>query len=132
MLGNEYQTLAMRTNDNKGSERLASIIMSTTGVGWSDNTDISIGGILNGALGLAGEAGEVSDIIKKWIFHEKRLNEEHLKKELGDVMWYIALICDSFGFSLDEILQMNVNKLMARYPDGFDTVKANNRAEGDV
>ena len=47
-------------------------------------------------------------------------------------MWYMAMICNSFGFDLDEILQMNVDKLMARYPDGFDVERANNRDEGDI
>lgn len=55
-----------------------------------------------------------------------------LKKELGDVMWYMAMICYSFGFNLDEILQMNIDKLKARYPEGFDTERANHRAEGDI
>lgn len=132
MNGKEYTELAMRTNDGKGSERLTKILTETTGAGWRDNTEISIGGILNGALGLTGEAGEVSDMLKKWIFHEKELDVEHLKKELGDVMWYMAMLCDSFGFDLDEILQMNIDKLKKRYPSGFDTVRANNRAEGDV
>ena len=85
-----------------------------------------------GCLGLAGEAGETLDMIKKWIFHEKDLDREHLKKELGDVMWYRAMICYSFGFDLDEILQMNIDKLKARYPEGFDTKRANHRAEGDI
>lgn len=69
---------------------------------------------------------------KKWIFHEKDFDEVHAKKELGDVMWYVALICDSFGWNLDEILGMNIDKLKARYPKGFDTVLANNRKEGDI
>lgn len=63
---------------------------------------------------------------------EKDLDREHLKKELGDVMWYMAMICYSFGFDLDEILQMNIDKLKARYPEGFDTERANHRAEGDI
>jgi NTP pyrophosphatase (non-canonical NTP hydrolase) len=88
--------------------------------------------VLNGCLGLAGEAGETLDMIKKWIFHEKDLDREYLKKELGDVMWYMAMICYSFGFDLDEILQMNIDKLKARYPEGFDTERANHRAEGDI
>lgn len=57
---------------------------------------------------------------------------EHAKKEMGDVLWYVAMMCESFGWNMDEIMQMNVDKLKARYPEGFDTVRANNRAEGDV
>lgn len=60
------------------------------------------------------------------------IDEEHAKKELGDVMWYVAMICESFGWSLDEIMQMNVDKLKKRYPEGFDTERANNRKPEDV
>lgn len=106
MTGNEYQQYAMRTNDHKASERLATKLVESCGAGWKDITGQSIGGILNGCLGLSGEAGEFSDMIKKWIFHQKSLDVEHAKKELGDVMWYVAMICESFGWELDDIMQM--------------------------
>ena len=70
--------------------------------------------------------------MKKWIFHEKPFDEEHAKKEMGDVLWYVAMMCHSFGWDLDEIMQMNVDKLKARYPEGFSVELANNRKEGDV
>lgn len=124
MTGNEYQKLAMRTNDGMGTHRLWHKI--------ADQEDVEVGGLLNGCLGLAGEVGEFNDLIKKWIFHEKEMDIEHAKKELGDCLWYVAMICDSMGWDLNEILQMNVDKLKARYPEGFDVVKANNRKEGDV
>ena len=78
------------------------------------------------------DVGELTDMVKKWIFHESNFDEEHAKKELGDVMWYIAMTCESFGWSLDEIKQMNIDKLKKRYPDGFDTERANNRSPEDV
>lgn len=127
MTGNEYQALAMRTNDRKGTERLLFFANVANKHGVEE-----FGGVLNGCLGLAGESGEVLDMVKKWVFHEKDLDKDHLKKELGDVMWYVAMLCESFGFDLDEILQMNVDKLKARYPEGFDPDKANNRKPGDV
>ena len=71
-------------------------------------------------------------MVKKWVFHEKDLDKDHLKKEIGYVMWYLDMLCESFGFDLDEILQMNVDKLKARYPEGFDPEKANHRKPGDV
>lgn len=125
MTGNKYQFLAMRTNDKMGSCRLR------TGI---DNYEsiADIGGLFNGCLGLSGEVGEFNDMIKKWIFHEKPLDFEHAKKELGDVLWYLAMICDSFGWDMNEIMQMNIDKLKARYPEGFDIQKANNRKEGDI
>jgi NTP pyrophosphatase (non-canonical NTP hydrolase) len=91
-----------------------------------------VSALLNGCLGLAGESGEFLDIVKKWLFHEKPIDEEHMKKELGDVFWYAALICDAMGWSMDEIMQMNIDKLKARYPEGFDTEKSNHRKEGDI
>lgn len=139
MTGNEYQALAMRTNDGKSTDRVISGVL-TCDLKWlhnqnvvrEDTEELDLGGVLNGCLGLAGESGEVLDMVKKWIFHEKKMDKYHLKKELGDVMWYVAMLCESFGFSLDEILQMNVDKLKARYPEGFDPEKANHRKPGDV
>ena len=123
MTGNEYQKLAMRTNDGKATKRLEDFMYDGR---------IDIGGVFNGCLGLAGESGEFMDMMKKWVFHEKPLDEDHAKKELGDVMWYVAMICHSMGWDLDEILQMNVDKLKARYPEGFDTELSNHRKEGDL
>lgn len=124
MTGNEYQQLAMRTNDGLNRLRLEDAI--------ANQGDILVSQLLNGALGLTGEAGEVSDLIKKGIFHEKGIDLEHLKKELGDCAWYLAMICDACGFTLDDVMQTNIDKLKARYPEGFDTYRANNRAEGDI
>lgn len=127
MEAKEYQNLAMRTNDGKGTDRL---------LDWT-NVDANgkikdPGGLLNGCQGLSGEAGELNDLVKKWIFHKKPLDREHMKKEIGDVCWYIADICHSMGFDLGEIFQMNIDKLKARYPEGFSEQRANNRSEGDI
>lgn len=126
MSGNEYQKLAMRTNDGKSTERLSGA------AAYSERTTVDMGGIFNACLGLSGEVGELNDMIKKCVFHEKPIDIEHAKKELGDVLWYVAMMCESFGWDLDEIMQMNIDKLKARYPEGFDIVKANNRENGDV
>ena len=123
MTGTEYQNLAMRTNDGNATNRLLKLIQ---------NPKYDIGTVINAGFGMAGEAGEVEDMIKKWIFHEKELDEEHLKKECGDIMWYIAMMCHAFRWDLDEIMQMNIDKLKARYPEGFDTDRANNREESDI
>ena len=129
MNGKEYQNLAMRTNDGNATNRLLNLTLSdTTENGIGEDT----GTILLACLGLSGEVGEFNDMIKKWIFHEKDLDEEHLKKELGDIMWYIAMMCHAFRWNLDEIMEMNINKLKARYPEGFDTNRSNNRENGDV
>lgn len=86
----------------------------------------------NVGLGLTGEAGEVADLIKKHLHHGHELNREHLAKELGDVAWYLAVGAHIIGYKLEDILQMNVNKLRARYPEGFDTERSQHRDPNDI
>jgi len=126
MTGNEYQAQAMRTNDGHAQDRLTDRLFA----GIMHKKDVA--GLINGLMGLTGEAGELTDLFKKWIFHNAPLDEQHAKKEVGDVCWYIAMICHSMGWSMDEIMQMNIDKLKARYPEGFDTEKSNHRKEGDI
>ena len=71
------------------------------------------------AMGLCGEAGEFIELVKKHLFHGKDLDRDLAAKELGDVLWYLAVAADAIGFSLDKIATWNVAKLVARYPDGF-------------
>ena len=71
-------------------------------------------------------------IVKKHIFHGHKLDEEHLAKELGDVLWYVATSAEAIGYGLDEIMQMNIEKLTARYGDRFDSEKSQHRKEGDI
>lgn len=124
MNGKEYQELAMRTKNNNATERL---------LNWISNNEIKDpGAIINACFGLPGEVGEFNDMIKKWIFHGGKLDVEHLKKECGDIVWYIALLCYGFDWDLDEIMEMNINKLRTRYPEGFNINRANNRESGDV
>lgn len=88
--------------------------------------------LINGLMGLNGEAGEAIDILKKHLFQGHDLNREHLAKELGDVAWYLAVTADALGYSLEEILAMNVAKLRERYPDGFDSDRSIYRKAGDI
>lgn len=133
MQGAEYQALAMRTNDKKSTDRLLNKINNLKiGNRGEDALEIELGGVLNAALGLSGEVGELNDMLKKWVFYEKQLDIDHAKKEAGDICWYLAMLCESFGWSLDEIMQINIDKLKARYPEGFDTYRANHRQAGDV
>lgn len=71
------------------------------------------------AIGLTGEAGEVAELAKKQIFHHHGLDVEKWRKELGDVLWYVAALCSNLGLTLDEVMQANVAKLQARFPDGY-------------
>ena len=88
--------------------------------------------ILNGLMGLNGESGEAIDILKKHLFQGHELDVTHIAKELGDVAWYLAVSADAIGYKLEDIFQMNVDKLRARYPDGFDTKKSQNRKTNDI
>ena len=92
--------------------------------------------LLTASVGMCAEAGEFTEVVKKIVFQGKPVNEDnlfHLKRELGDIMWYVAQACMGLNISLDEVLAMNVEKLSARYPAGtFDVHYSENRQEGDV
>lgn len=107
MQANDYQKEALRTASSIKEEDL----------------------ILNGALGLSGESGEVADIIKKYMFQGHELDKEKLIDELGDVCWYIAILAKGLNVELDEVLLHNVEKLRRRYPKGFNAQKSINRDE---
>lgn len=109
----------MRTNDGNANYRLRQAQV--------ENIEYDVGGIFNACLGLSGEVGEFNDMIKKWVFHEKELDIEHLKKECGDILWYVAMMCHSFNWNMEEIMEMNIEKLKSRYPDGFDVNLSNHR-----
>ena len=132
----EYQKLAMRTNDGNCTDRLFDkaemIEFFKDAKGGKPCEKYDFGGIINASMGLSGEVGELNDFLKKWVFHGHEMDEEKVKKEIGDVCWYVALMCESFGFELSEIMHMNIEKLKARYPEGFDPQKSINRKEGDV
>lgn len=109
---NEYQKEALRT---------------ASGMNYENH-----GAIMNSALGLCGEGGEVADLVKKATFQGHELDKEKVAKELGDVAWYLALGAYAIGYDLETILQMNVDKLRARYPDGFEKEKSLHRKPEDV
>ena len=92
--------------------------------------------LLTGAMGMCGEAGEFSEIVKKVLLHNKKLDDEvhaHMVKELGDVIWYWTNTCRALGVDPNDVIAANVKKLEARYPGGkFDASSSANRAAGDV
>ena len=92
--------------------------------------------LLTAALGLTAESGEFTEVVKKIILQGKPYNEEnvfHMKRELGDICWYLAQACMALDTTFDEIIEMNVDKIKARYPGGeFDVHKSENRREGDL
>ena len=106
MTGNEYQKLAMSTLNPALSKK-----------------DV----LINGVMGLCGEAGEAIDIVKKHLHQGHELDREKLIKELGDIAWYLAETAYALDIELDEVLEGNIAKLKARYPEGFDTERSVHR-----
>lgn len=105
---NEYQDLA-QTTANKTQERKLRLAVA--------------------GLGITGEAGEVADLIKKNLGHGHQLDPEALKKELGDVLWYVQEVAYLAGFTLEEIAQANIQKLADRYPEGFSEYRSQHRTD---
>ncbi len=98
MQGNEYQLEVVRTMDPEMVFREA---------------------LCNWGLGIGGEAGEVIEHIKKFVYHGKPLDKDAVAKEIGDVLWYLGALCNTLGLHLDQVMSLNVAKLRNRYPNGF-------------
>jgi NTP pyrophosphatase (non-canonical NTP hydrolase) len=97
---------------------------------------VNIALLLTGGIGLSSETGEFNEIIKKVLFQGKPWNEDvrfHLKRELGDILWYWVNSCRALDLDPNEVVAENVEKLKARYPGGeFDVFYSENRKEGDL
>lgn len=107
MTFDEYQELAIRTA----------------------RTNFDAPPICNWAMGAAGEAGEAMEIVKKSVYHGHPLDVKALVKEMGDTLWYLAVLADEVGLDLGYIAQRNIAKLRERYPEGFSAEKSINRKE---
>jgi NTP pyrophosphatase (non-canonical NTP hydrolase) len=92
--------------------------------------------LMTAAFGMSAEAGEFTEVVKKIFLQGKPYNEEnvfHMKRELGDLCWYLAQACMALDISFEQVLEMNYEKLSARYPEGaFDVYRSENRVEGDL
>lgn len=108
---NEYQDLAMRTLNPALSRK-----------------DV----LINSVMGLCGESGEAIDLVKKWLAQGHPLDRERLIKELGDVAWYLAEAATALEVPLETVLQGNIDKLKARYPEGFDCERSVARPYGEL
>ena len=107
---NEYQQLAART----------------MGKGWNKDDYL-----YHALFGLASEVGEVQGLYQK-AYQGHSFDRQHLEKEIGDVLWFVAELCTALDFSLDDVASLNIAKLKARYPDGFEEEKSLHRKTGDV
>ena len=116
------------------STDLAALLARITALDVEGDADVPR--LLTAALGLTAESGEFTEVVKKILLQGKPYNEEnvfHMKRELGDICWYLAQACMALDTTFDEVIEMNVDKLKARYPGGeFDVHKSENRNEGDL
>lgn len=110
MTGNTYQELAARTiNKNLKTEEI----------------------MMHALHGMVGEVGEIHSIYQKH-YQGHKANGDHLKKEVGDLLWMIAELCTALDWNLEDVMQLNIDKLKARYPEGFSADKSIHRKEGDI
>ena len=124
----------VRETTSPASRDFAQLLSRMTELELNDDADLSR--LLTAALGISSEAGEFTEVVKKIIFQGKPYNEDnifHLKRELGDIFWYIAQACMALDTNFEEILEMNYEKLSARYPEGtFSIHKSENRDVDDI
>ena len=130
---NRYKEFVEEVTSLESNETM---VLKNTMEELEKESGVNIALLLTGAIGMASEGGEFSEIVKKCIFQGKPLDDEtifHCKRELGDIMWYWINSCRALGLDPNEVLEENVNKLKARYPGGeFDVHYSENRKEGDL
>ena len=121
---------AVTSNESKSSESFSVRLRELYEEG------LPVHRLLTAALGICAEGGECTEVVKKIVFQGKPVNEDnifHMKRELGDIMWYVAQACMALDTDFNEIIEMNVDKLKSRYPGGeFDVHYSENRKKGDV
>ena len=115
------------TNNSAFQVRVNQLSQLAPDIGWSR--------LMTSAIGMLAESGEFTEIMKKVLFQGREWNEEnrfHMKRELGDVLWYWVQGCIALGYSPEEVMEENIKKLELRYPNGFDIARSEHRQEGDI
>jgi NTP pyrophosphatase (non-canonical NTP hydrolase) len=124
----------VRQTTSPASSDLAALLSRITELEATADADVPR--LITAAFGLSAEAGEFTEVVKKIILQGKPYTEDnvfHMKRELGDICWYLSQAFMALDTNFEEILQMNYEKLSARYPEGsFDVYKSENRVEGDL
>ena len=130
---NKYIEFVRQTTSPASSD-FAALLTRLTELEASADADVPR--LMTAAFGISAEAGEFTEVIKKIFLQGKPYNEDnvfHLKRELGDICWYLAQACMALDVTFEEVLQLNYEKLSARYPEGtFDVYSSENRVEGDL
>ena len=129
----KYQDF-VKTVTSTESNDIAALLDRLNKLSQEPNLNISL--LMTAGIGLASEGGEFNEIVKKMLFQGKPFNEEirfHMKRELGDIIWYWINACRALGYDPNEVIAENVDKLKSRYPGGeFDPYYSENRKEGDL
>ena len=129
---NDYARFVDTTTSNESKNFLA-FIDSTSKLEAQDN--INVPRVMTSAIGMLAESGEFTEVLKKMVFQGKEFNEDnrfHMKRELGDILWYWIQGCIALGYTPDEVMDENIKKLEARYPDGFEVARSEKREIGDI
>ena len=129
---NDYAKFVISTTSDESLHTIALISRLHT---LQEKTKIEFTQLLTASIGMQAESGEFSEVIKKIIFQGKEYNEDerfHLKRELGDVLWYWVQGCTALGYTPQEVMEENINKLESRYPNGFEVAKSEHRQQGDI
>ena len=129
---NDYAKFVISTTSE---ESLSTFKLAEKLVRLGRETNTEWSQLLTASIGMQAESGEFSEVIKKIIFQGKPYNEDeryHLKRERGDVLWYWIQGCTALGYTPQEVMEENIKKLEARYPNGFEVVRSEVRADGDI
>lgn len=126
-MDNELFNQEFLLNHNNDANAYQKLAMRTCSIPYEEKWNM----ISHAVMGLCSEAGEVAGLYQK-TFQGHAFYNDHLKKEIGDCLWMIAELCTAYGWNMSDIMKLNIDKLRARYPDGFDPEKSIHRKEGDI
>ena len=130
---NDYGKFVDSTTSSE-SKYTGDLVMRLTTL-QTQHQDIAWSRLMTSAIGMLAESGEFAEIMKKILFQGKVMNEDnrfHMKRELGDVLWYWIQGCIAFGYEPEEVMKENIKKLESRYPNGFEIARSEKREEGDI
>ena len=129
---NDYAKFVISTTSD---ESLSTLYLAEKLLRLGRETEIEWSQLLTASVGMQAESGEFSEVIKKIIFQGKPFTEDerfHLKRELGDVLWYWVQGCTALGYTPQQVMEENIKKLEARYPNGFEVARSEHRKQGDI
>ena len=130
---NKYKDFVQAVTSKESN---STMVLNNKLIDLERESNVNLALLMTGAIGLSSEGGEFAEIVKKCIFQGKPLDDDtkfHIKRELGDIMWYWISSCRAMGLDPNKVIEENVNKLKARYPGGeFDVHYSENRKEGDL